>query len=389
MIAVGLAVAAGAPSRLWAQASGDPLAARVEAALAAEPALADAAIEVDPSGSAVVLQGEVPHALARARAIEIARSVPGVQSVVDRMTVAVAERTDAQIRSDLVAALRLDPVVDRFQIGIAIDQGRVTLSGNVDSTRERLRAVEIARTLPGVVAVRDLIGVAPERHRPDDEIRAEVAGALRWDGRVDASNVRVLVSDGVVRLRGSVPSARDEARALDLAWTAGVDEVVDELAVRPAAAPAPRPPVVAQVTDPALQAAVNVALDRDPRIGGEDVTARVEDGVVVLEGTVGRLSSRWAAVATAGEVRGVERVVDRIVVSPAPRGDRAITEDVRSALRRDPWLSAYELDPIVRDGVVFLRGDVSSAFEKTRAAAVAATVQGVRAVENRIDLVVP
>ncbi len=366
-----------------AQATGAERARAVEAALAADPTLADADIHVDPSGAAVVLRGEVPTALDRARALEIARAVPGVGSVVDRLTVVTAERTDDEIRTDLIAAFERDPAIARYRLGIVVDQGRVTLSGTVASAREKQRAVALARALPGVVGVQDTIGVAARRFRSDQELQAEISASLRSSAAIDGSNVRVVVSRRVVRLRGSVPTAEQRARAVELAWTAGVDDVVDELAVRPVSDDA-SPTTAAQ--DQAIKAAVDAALAGDPWLGGGYVTTHVERGVVVLTGIVPTLSARWAALRAAGSARGVADVVDRLVVRPPPRTDAQVRADVRSAFAADETLRDRELDATVQAGKAVLRGTVTTTKEREHAAAVAATVPGVRAIDNRVVL---
>jgi osmotically-inducible protein OsmY len=50
-------------------------------------------------------------------------------------------------------------------------------------------------------------------------------------------DVTVFVADGVATLRGSVPTNRDRALAIELAWDAGADDIQDDLKLtRPLAA---------------------------------------------------------------------------------------------------------------------------------------------------------
>ena len=68
--------------------------------------------------------------------------------------------------------------------------------------------------------------------RSDDELRTEVEEALFYDTWVDAQRIAVEVADGVVTLRGSLPSYEEVRYATDDAWEiAGVRGVKSELVV--------------------------------------------------------------------------------------------------------------------------------------------------------------
>lgn len=69
------------------------------------------------------------------------------------MTTTTVERSDQQLRRDVLAALRYEPRIDEVQIGVAVQSGVVTLTGEVASYREQLCAVEAAKRVAGVHAV--------------------------------------------------------------------------------------------------------------------------------------------------------------------------------------------------------------------------------------------
>jgi osmotically-inducible protein OsmY len=72
-----------------------------------------------------------------------------------------------------------------------------------------------------------------QRKRPDDELREEVEEALFYDTWVDAEAITVEVEDGVVTLRGALPSYEEIRYATDDAWDVdGVVGVRSELSVR-------------------------------------------------------------------------------------------------------------------------------------------------------------
>jgi hypothetical protein len=68
--------------------------------------------------------------------------------------------------------------------------------------------------------------------RNDEELRTEVEEALFYDTWVDAQRISVEVEDGVVTLRGTLPSYEEVRYATDDAWeVAGVRGVKSELIV--------------------------------------------------------------------------------------------------------------------------------------------------------------
>ena len=70
---------------------------------------------------------------------------------------------------------------------------------------------------------------------PDESLTETL---MEWfSRRPSLRDVTVFVSDGVATLRGSVPTNRDRALAIELAWDAGADDIQDDLKLtRPMAA---------------------------------------------------------------------------------------------------------------------------------------------------------
>jgi len=155
-------------------------------------------IDVDVKNGVVTLQGTVPSAAARARALELARKNDGVKNVVDQLKIAgaragkmeakpdrageKAERSaekagdktataarktgrgvdDGWIKSKIYAQYLADwnTVLDDSDIDIDVDRGTVTLNGTVKSMAAKTKAVSIAKATDGVKSVRDNLKVA-------------------------------------------------------------------------------------------------------------------------------------------------------------------------------------------------------------------------------------
>src|ERR1700732_2008268 len=105
------------------------------------------------------------------------------------MTTATQTRTDAQIQSDVMAELKWEPRVTPNEIGVAVKDGVVTLTGWVDSYTKRWAAEEVARRVRSVKAVANDIEVKLTSERTDADIAAAAVHALEWDAFIPAGKV--------------------------------------------------------------------------------------------------------------------------------------------------------------------------------------------------------
>lgn len=166
--------AAGAPgSETLATALDDTgITAQVKGRLASDARTQPADIAVETNNGVVTLTGTAPSAAAKSAAEDLARMVPQVRSVdnridaphpVDEMAdgaqAAAAEAgasvDDAWITTKVKSALLADPQTKGLEIDVDTEQGVVTLSGEIDSAAEQKQAVEIASGIDGVQAVDD------------------------------------------------------------------------------------------------------------------------------------------------------------------------------------------------------------------------------------------
>lgn len=164
----------------------------------------------------------------------------------------------------------------------------------------------------------------------------------------------------------------------------------DERSQAPATAseaPEPDPALEArEVTDAGITAAVGRELLLDHIAPEGAISIETTDGIVELTGTVDHLLAKQRAAQIAELVKGVRTVSNRVEVKAVDIDDSELKTHVVEALLFDPAAESYELDVSVKDGVVTLDGQVDSWAEKQLAARVAASVRGVEAVENRVDV---
>ncbi len=338
----------------------------------------------------VTLTGTTGNLLAKERAGDIAGTVKGVRAVINRIEATpVRDKSDKTLRDDVKQALLLDPATESYEINVIAEDDIVTLTGTVESWQEMDLAEKVAKGVSGVKAVENDITVSYEPTRTDNDIRADIQQALKWDALVDHVLIDVRVDNGHVALVGTVGSAAEKTQAERDAWVAGVKKIdSDGLRVaRWARDDDLRKDKYVVKTDKAVKKAVEKALLYDPRVVSTDVEADVSGGVVTLRGDVNHLRARQAAAQDARNTVGVFRVKNRLKISPPELlSDGELEEKLRDALARDVYVESYEITADVTAGVANLYGAVDSYFEKTRAEDVASRVSGILAVDNNLSV---
>lgn len=344
-------------------------------------------VDVTTSDGVVTLSGSVENILAKEHAADLASATMGVKSVINRLVVITPERPDSKIRSDIEAAMALDPAADSYEVRTKVIDGKVTLEGNVESWAEKRLAGRLAKGVKGVVSVNNDIMVQYEEDRPDGEIKSDIKRRLEIDVAVNEDPIEVEVNEGKVELSGTVSSSAEAIRAANDAWVDGVKTVASDFVVdwrrgngMDRVRPKPR-------TDEQVRRAVLDALLFDPRVNSLKTNVRVVNGTVTLTGKVDNLAAKRAAERTAENTVGVFRVVNLLRVRPDERpSDAELAKRVLKTLERDPFLDKYDLTASAVNGKVMLNGTVNKDVDKRRAEMIAADVAGVIAVQNNISV---
>ena len=115
-------------------------------------------------------------------------------------------RSDIQLRQDILDELKWDPSIREAEIGVAVKDGVVTISGYVDHFGQKFAAERAAERVTGVRALADdlKIKLPFTMQRSDTEIAHAAVRALDWDIEVPDKAVTVRVDDGWVPLHGNV-----------------------------------------------------------------------------------------------------------------------------------------------------------------------------------------
>jgi osmotically-inducible protein OsmY len=224
------------------------------------------------------------------------------------MTTATITHTDEQIQREVLAELEWDAAVRSTEIGVAVKDGVVILTGWVDSYAKKVAAERAAHRVRGVRAVVNDIEVRlpSSAERTDVDIALEASRALAWDALVPADRIQATVSKGVITLEGEV-SWEFEKRAAEAAVRrlAGVQGVINNIKVRPPVGPLPEQ-LTQQIRD---------ALVRNAETDAERIRVEVQGDKVILRGTVRSWAERAEAERVAWSAPGVTEVENHITVA--------------------------------------------------------------------------
>lgn len=214
--------------------------------------------------------------------------------------------------------------------------------------------------------------------KTDTQIKRDVEDELRWDPRVNESEIGVAVKDGVVTLSGYVPNyAQRTAAEHDAERVSGVRAIAEELKVKL--------PGTIEFTDTDIARRAVDALEWDVEVPASRIRARVDKGWITLEGDADWQFERMAAERAVRNLSGVVGVSNFIRIKP-----RVSTYDVsrriKEALQRSAAADAASIDVEANDGRVTLRGKVSSWTERQDAERAAWAANGVTTVDDFITI---
>lgn len=146
----------------------------------------------------------------------------------------MSEEKDRELREKIQAVLDSHKEFKGYGLEVDVHDGKVQLSGVVDTLADQNRAVEMISQMEGVRSVESGLAISTDGAITDAGVEMEVTGELKADPRVSTRHVGAESVKGKVFLRGTVDTPEEEKAALRAASKArGVREVVSELNVRP------------------------------------------------------------------------------------------------------------------------------------------------------------
>ncbi|HWI81117.1 BON domain-containing protein [Ramlibacter sp.] len=214
--------------------------------------------------------------------------------------------------------------------------------------------------------------------KTDAQLRADVTDELAWDPAVNASNVGVIVQDGVVTLTGHLDSfAEKHAAERAVRRVGGVRGIAIDLEVKL--------PASQQRSDAELALAASAALRLNSLVPEGQVQVQAENGWITLTGEVEWGYQFASAEQSIRPLPGVRGIYNRITIKARVDG-RNIGEQITAALTRQAAREARHIDIKVEGGVVTLSGKVHSMAEHDAALGVAFSTKGVSHVVDHLQV---
>lgn len=214
-------------------------------------------------------------------------------------------KSDLQIQRDVMDELKWEPYLNASQIGVAVSNGIVTLSGQVDSYSKKLSAEKAAKRVSGVKAIAEdiQIGVSPAFRKTDTEIAEAILGALKWHSALQEEKIKIKVEDGIVKLDGEVEweYQRNNAKVAIENLT-GVRSVINLITVKPKISP----------TD--IQQKISAAFHRSATIDAEKIQSEVIGNKVTLRGKVRSFAEKEDAENAAWAAPGITSVENKLQI---------------------------------------------------------------------------
>lgn len=193
-------------------------------------------INVTVKGSTAILSGTVPTYSDKMAAEENALSVPEITFVENNLVVTYPEGypvlPDADIKEAIDNIFLWDNRIDAARISVSVDTGIVTLEGSVDAFWKKMIAENIVLGVSGVIDVINYLNVVWTDRFEDERIADDIKNSLRRSTLINSEDITVAVANGLVTLRGQVPTLLAKKMVNDkTANTSGVVDVENEIQV--------------------------------------------------------------------------------------------------------------------------------------------------------------
>jgi osmotically-inducible protein OsmY len=216
-------------------------------------------------------------------------------------------KNDLEIQQDVLTHLKWQPSINASNIGVAVKDGIVTLSGHVDSYYQKLAAENATKKVTGVRAIAEdiQVGVSPIFQKTDAEIAESVLNALKWHSAVPEDKLKVKVDDGFVTLEGEVDWEYQRNSAKNaVSNLLGVKNVTNNIVIKPRLTP----------TD--IKSKISEALHRTATVDAGKVSVDINGTRVMLYGSVKSFAEKDDIEDAVWCAPGVSTIESHLTVEP-------------------------------------------------------------------------
>lgn len=214
-------------------------------------------------------------------------------------------RSDAQLRSDIVAELSWDPAITATDVGVIVKDGVVTLTGHPSSHAEKYAIERAAQRVKGVkaLAIEMPVKLASDYERTDADIALAAERAIEWNVLVPDDKIHPMVENGWVTLNGEVEwDYQRRAAEFAVRDLLGVTGVSNRVVVKP------------KFTAADVEKKIREALERQADREAQQIRIEVNGAHVTLSGKVHSWAERKAAQGAAWSAPGVANVINNLLV---------------------------------------------------------------------------
>lgn len=214
-------------------------------------------------------------------------------------------KTDLQLKNDVLDELEWEPSINAAEIGVAVKDGIVTLTGSVAHLPEKWQAERATQRVIGVKAIANEIEIhlSDEHRRSDADIARAAVNALNANVQVPANQIQVTVEHGWITLAGVVEwYYQKQAAYAAVHGLLGITGISNVLTIRP------------KVTALMVKDKIEDALKRNADVDAQAITVETHAGKVILRGKVHTWSHRSEAARAAWSAPGVKEVDNQIEV---------------------------------------------------------------------------
>ncbi|MGZ3499129.1 MAG: BON domain-containing protein [Vulcanimicrobiaceae bacterium] len=197
-----------------------------------DPRVDSSRIGVAVDNGVATLTGIVPSYAQKWAAEAAVKRVKGVIAVAQQIEVdlpATHQRNDVDIAHSIADVFYWDTSIPA-SVQATVQDGHVTLTGEVDWNYQREEAETTARRITGLRGITNAItlskAVAPQ------DVRGQIQRIFHRDVQLDANNIEITTDDGKVTLTGNVHSWFERNEASRAAWSVkGVTAVDNRIAI--------------------------------------------------------------------------------------------------------------------------------------------------------------
>jgi osmotically-inducible protein OsmY len=214
-------------------------------------------------------------------------------------------RTDIEIRRDVESELQWDPSIDDKKIGVIVNDGVVTLTGEVNHFAAKRAAEDITKRVSSVRAIANEIQVKIPLSgaRSDTDIAEAAANALRWHVATGRTSIKPVVVDGWVTVSGQVQWGFQKTAAENLMRNLiGVKGVIDNIQV------------VSPLKVADLKRKIEDAFRRHAVLDAKAIEVKIDSATVTLDGYVHTWQEHEDAARAAWAAPGVGNVNNHLQV---------------------------------------------------------------------------